>query len=561
MMKNKHNKNYTYSLVSNIKLFIPLLILVISINIVISVFSIINIRHQNHEFIENSVSLFQDETSSHLNAIQHFLEWTIIQELLVDSLETADNDYEQYVTLDSLQIRIANHQYTTGNEFNYFLYFQQQNVFYNASKLTFPYNDYIKIKELITNYANSNTRTPFSWQFTEINDSIYMHYIIIYKGRTLAAFVNVTDLFSPLLDMNFVKQGNIIITDRNNNIVYSGKESETIPGSSFYYTLHSYIADSKNIPYNIYIYTNNFRNYGNLFVFQLFVTITSTVACLILAISILKMYTKVIQPIKEFSENLANLNQNSTPLNFQSSQIRELEQTNIQFKNLIHEIRNLKITIYENELEKKHSQITFLQHQIKPHFYLNCLTTINSMAQLEDYKKIESMVSFTSRYLRYLFQTDKELLCIEYELAHIQAYLDIQQLRLGSFFTYSCSIDDVDRNALIPPLLLITFVENTIKHAYAGDKILQILLSVTHKQYESEHYLQIDITDTGQGFSEEVLKKLKAGENPGTNERPHIGIINSMQRLHLLYGDKYKISFFNEDCGGAHIKLLIPYQT
>lgn len=560
MLKNRREKNYTYSLVSNIKLFIPILILVISINLVISVFSLINVQHQNHEFIENSVSLFQDETSSHINAIQHFLEWTIIQELLVDSLEAETNDYEQYLTLDALQIRIANHQYTTGNEFNYFLYFQQQDNFYNASKLTFPYDDYVEIKDLIIHDATSNTRSPFSWKFTEINGTMYMHYAITYNGRTLATFVNIDDLFKPLLDMNFVQQGNIIITDDNKNIVYSSIETDTIPDSSFHYTLHSYIGNDKNMPYNIYLYTNNFRNYGNFFVFQLFVIITSTIACLILAISILKMYTKVVQPIREFSENLAHLNQGTTPLNFQSSRIRELEQTNTQFKNLIHEIRNLKITIYENELEKKHSQITFLQHQIKPHFYLNCLTTINSMAQLEDYKKIQSMVNFTSRYLRYLFQTDKEFLCIEYELSHIQAYLDIQQLRLGAFFSYTCSIEDSDKNALIPPLLLITFIENSIKHAYAGNNTLQITLSVTQKTVLSKQYLQIDIVDSGQGFSADVLEKLKLGENPGTDDRAHIGILNSMQRLQLLYGDNHKIRFFNEECGGAHIQLLIPYQ-
>ncbi len=559
MRKTKREKN-TYSLVSNIKLFIPLLIFVISINLVISIFSLINIQHQNHEYIENSVSLFQDETSSHINAIQHFMEWTIIQELLVNSLETETNDYEQYLTLDALQIRIANHQYTTGNEFNYFLYLQPQGKFYNVSNMTFPYDDYTQIKKIVLQYANADSREPFAWKYATINNSVYMHYMITYKDRTLAAFVNVTELFQPLLDMNFVKQGNIIITDCDKNIVYSSKGIDHIPDSLFGHTLHTYISDKKSTPYNIYLYTNNLRNYGNLFVFQLFVIITSTIACLILAISVLKLYTKVMQPIQEFTENLSHLNEDSAPLDFQSSRVKELEQTNIQFKNLIRQIRNLKITIYENELEKKHSQITFLQHQIKPHFYLNCLTTINSLAQLEDYKKIEMMVNFTSRYLRYLFQTDKELLCIEYELAHIQAYLDIQQLRLGDFFSYTCSIEEVDKNALIPPLLLITFIENTIKHAYAGNQILQISLTVKQKYIEENQYLQIDITDSGQGFSEEILEKIMHKENPGTDERVHVGILNSMQRLQLLYGNNHKIRFFNGESGGAHIQLLIPYQ-
>lgn len=183
------------------------------------------------------------------------------------------------------------------------------------------------------------------------------------------------------------------------------------------------------------------------------------------------------------------------------------------------------------------------------------------MAMLKDYKNIEAMINFTSRYLRYLFQTDKELLCIEYELAHIQAYLDIQQLRLGDFFTYSCSIEESDKNALIPPLLLITFIENTIKHTVATDGSLQIRLSVAQIQQEHNPYLKIDITDSGQGFSKDVLEKLSRGESLDTDGRTHVGIINSMQRLHLLYGDNHKIRFFNEVHGGAHIELIIPYQV
>ena len=108
--------------------------------------------------------------------------------------------------------------------------------------------------------------------------------------------------------------------------------------------------------------------------------------------------------------------------------------------------------------------------------------------------------------------------------------------------------------------MLITFIENTIKHAYAGNQILQISLTVKQKYIEESQYLQIDITDSGQGFSEEILEKIMHKENPGTDERVHVGILNSMQRLQLLYGNNHKIRFFNGESGGAHIQLLIPYQ-
>ena len=292
----------------------------------------------------------------------------------------------------------------------------------------------------------------------------------------------------------------------------------------------------------------------------MFVIITATCVCIILSAFIINMYRKVIKPISNFSANLEKLNDESDLLDLQSSRVRELEQTNIQFKNLIRQIKKLKINVYENELEKKRFQITFLQHQIRPHFYLNCLTTISSMAQLEDFQNIESMVLFTSRYLRYLFQTDKDLVRLEYELSHIQAYLDIQQLRLGSLISYTCIMKDELKKSLIPPLLLITFIENTIKYNPSTNETLEIQLLATKELLDNNPYLKIDIIDSGQGFPQNVLDSLLLKKSFNSDERTHIGITNSIQRLTLLYGDNHEIHFFNEKQGGAHIQLLIPYQ-
>lgn len=555
-------RKYSYSLANNLKIFIGIAVFVISVNFIISAVSLINLKRQNFDTIETSVTLFQQETASRLNAIQHFLEWTIVKELLIESLENTTNDYGQYLFLDSLQIRIANHQYTTGSKFNYFLYLQEQNQFLNVSKLTFTYDDYLKIKDFIISYASSDKRQLLSWQFAEINGSTYMYYIVNYNNRTLSTFINVNDLFMSLMDMNFVEQGKLVITDKNDMVIFSSDEQNEIRDSSLFYTLHTFYGYDEHLPYNILLYTDNFHNYGNLFLFHVVVIITSTGICLILSVLILNMYKRVIKPIQAFSANLASINQDSENvlLDLQSNRIRELEQTNLQFKNLIHEIKKLKITVYEKELEKKHFEITFLQHQIKPHFYLNCLTTINSMAQLEDYKNIESMVIFTSRYLRYLFQTDKDFLCVEYELEHIEAYLDIQQLRLGTFLTYTCTIDEADKNALIPTLLLITFIENTIKHNTTSDGRLQIHLAFAKHRQGDDLYLKIDICDSGKGFPADVLESLSLSKSIDRDGIPHVGIENSIQRLSLLYGENYKIRFFNEEQGGAHIQLFIPYQ-
>lgn len=558
--RTKDNPHSSYSLVGNIKVLILLAVFIIGINIIISTISIINIRKQNFEVIQSSVALFLQENSTNLSAIQHFIQWTILKELLIEEIEETNNGYEQFLAMDALRIRVENQQYATGYEYHYFVYLTEQDLFFNASQMTFPYSDYLKIKSFVINHATTAERQPFTWKFAEFNGTTYTYNILTYNNRTFCAFARISDQFAALEDMDFGKQGYYLISDLDGNTLLSNPDFEEKSESNLFYSLHIFNGSDYNLPYNISLYSDNFHNYGRLFLFQLIVIMTATCVCIILSAFIINMYRKVIKPISNFSANLEKLNDESDILDLQSSRVRELEQTNIQFKNLIRQIKKLKINVYENELEKKRFQITFLQHQIRPHFYLNCLTTIGSMAQLEDYQNIESMVLFTSRYLRYLFQADKDFVRLEYELSHIQAYLDIQQLRLGSFISYTCTVGNELKNTLIPPLLLITFIENTIKYNPSTNETLEIQLLATKELLDNNLYLKIDIIDSGQGFPQNVLDSLLLKKSFSSDERTHVGITNSIQRLILLYGDNHEIKFCNEKQGGAHIQLIIPYQ-
>ena len=557
---SKDNRYPSYSLVDNAKILILLAVFIIGINIIISTISIINMKKQNFEVIQSSVALFLQENSTNLQAIQHFIQWTILKELLIEEIEETNNGYEQFLAMDALRIRVENQQYATGYEYHYFVYLTEQDLFFNASQMTLTYSDYLKIKSFVIDHATTATSQSFTWKFAEFNGTTYIYNILTYNNRTFCAFAKISDQFAALADMDLGKQGYYLISDLDGNTVLSNPDFEEKTESNLFYSLHIFNGNDYNLPFNISLYSDNFHNYGRLFFFQMFVIITATCVCIILSAFIINMYRKVIKPISNFSANLEKLNDESDLLDLQSSRVRELEQTNIQFKNLIRQIKKLKINVYENELEKKRFQITFLQHQIRPHFYLNCLTTISSMAQLEDFQNIESMVLFTSRYLRYLFQTDKDLVRLEYELSHIQAYLDIQQLRLGSFISYTCIMKDELKKSLIPPLLLITFIENTIKYNPSTNETLEIQLLATKELLDNNPYLKIDIIDSGQGFPQNVLDSLLLKKSFNSDERTHIGITNSIQRLTLLYGDNHEIHFFNEKQGGAHIQLLIPYQ-
>lgn len=558
------SKRLPYSLSKTMRTFALIALLVLIINIVIASVSILNIQRQNHDTVQSAINLYQSEMTRNLTAIQRFVLWTVVREPLVETLEKSETEKERVDAINSIRSRVRDNQYSTGAEFSYCLYLRSEGAYYNASDVTLPWEEYQKVREYIITEIESTEagHTNFTWQVLQTESETYLYYLISYNNRGFVAIVNVKDMAAPLFTINFGKHGVITLSAQDGNQLYSSRtETDKVSySSSPFYHLYTFEGGPYRLPFNIHLYTNTFSSYGPALIIQIFIILSALAVVLILLVLILRMYTKAIQPIRHFTEALANIDIESDQSLLQQSNIQELQQTSTHFRNLLKEIDRLKVSVYEKELEKERFQISFLQNQIRPHFYLNCMTTIDSMARLENTKDIRSMVLFVSRYLRYLFHVDKELVRIEYELAHIRDFLDIQALRYGSSFLYDCKIASEDNDALIPPLLLITFVGNIIKHSIPQDEKMRIMLSVKRVQRGSEDFLCIDIIDSGQGFSEEILNKLSRGESLNTTTDSHIGISNSIERLKLLYGPKHSIDFFNEEAGGAHVRIVIPYQ-
>ena len=308
----------------------------------------------------------------------------------------------------------------------------------------------------------------------------------------------------------------------------------------------------------------------------------------------------VLRPLENFQIALKNVSAEDSILHMESPPLRELEPADQQLKNLVSQLQKMRISVYEEELERKKFEITFLQHQIRPHFYLNCLATIDSMAQLGEIEELRKMVLFTSQYIRYLFQVDSNLVRLSYELTHIEAYLDIQNLRMEENFEVEVKAAPEAMEACIPPLFLISFVENSVKHASvsAGEK-----LKISIHCRREEERLVMDIADSGQGFPPEFLREqegeLPLAEGKGGEplvaerkeeppvakrqeegaaigekreegsqikeaalKRTHIGIANSRKRLALLYGRSYRLVLLNlpAPAHGAVVHVEIPFE-
>lgn len=272
-------------------------------------------------------------------------------------------------------------------------------------------------------------------------------------------------------------------------------------------------------------------------------------------------YRRILTPMRQFVIKLNNPEEEKWLHDTDDHQILELEMASKEFREMMRQIQSLKIAIYEKELMQSKTELEYVQEQIRPHFYLNCISIIHGMAEKYRADDIIKIAEKLSDYLRYVINDSYVLREIGQEVAHIRDYIDIQTLRYEGFFRFEVMLDDGVEECLIPPLVLQVFVENAINHGVNFERQVEITLYIAQEQYKEEDYLYICISDTGEGFTEDVLDKIRNGENIVYNGRKHVGIQNTLKRLQIIYGDKSEISFFNmADHCGAVVELRIPAQ-
>ena len=146
--------------------------------------------------------------------------------------------------------------------------------------------------------------------------------------------------------------------------------------------------------------------------------------------------------------------------------LMEFRQVNSTFNSMIREVKQLRIDVYEEILERKNLEIAQLQTQAKPHFYLNSLNVIYSMVQCDEKKMVLKLIRHLADYCRYSMNTDNYLVQVQEELDFITSYVEIQKLRYHDQIDFTVTCEDELKSVSIPTMLLQEFVYNSFKYAF-----------------------------------------------------------------------------------------------
>ena len=189
------------------------------------------------------------------------------------------------------------------------------------------------------------------------------------------------------------------------------------------------------------------------------------------------------------------------------------------------EILNLKWDASKNEIELKN-----LRAQLNPHFLFNSLNSIRALVGL-DPDQAKTAITGLSTLLRSSINLGKQkLVKLEDEMELVKNYLELEQIRFEERLKIDYKIAENSSKCEIPPLMVQTIVENSIKHGIA-----QIIDGGTIKlesQFVNDE-LTILITNPGK------LNRLAIESG--------IGIVNTQKRLAILYGENSSFAINQKD--------------
>lgn len=228
------------------------------------------------------------------------------------------------------------------------------------------------------------------------------------------------------------------------------------------------------------------------------------------------------------------------------------------FNHLIDEIVGLKIKSYERQIDLQMTELKCVKLQIRPHFFLNAMTTISSLSLQGRNKEIASYIDALSKNIRYMFKSGLHTVSLAEEINHVKNYFDMQEMKYPGCVFYSIEIEPELEEWRIPQMVIHTIVENEYKYAVSLDNMLMILIKASKVVKEGEEYLYLEIEDDGKGYPEEVLEEFQNQEMKTKEDGTRIGLWSIKKMLELMYEQTGLFQIGNVEPKGCMNHIWIP---
>lgn len=211
--------------------------------------------------------------------------------------------------------------------------------------------------------------------------------------------------------------------------------------------------------------------------------------------------------------------------------------------------------LLNSENKRLNMEQKLLQVQLNPHFIFNSIANLQSLASSGNTKDtVRYLTAFSVLLRNILEQSRKDFIGLDEEVATLENYIQLQQMRYKDMFDYKINTDNTLYlpSILIPPMLIQPFIENAIEHGFRNidyKGLITVTFTVKNEQ------LIILVDDNGKGIETKSTNDQKKQSLAGIILKERLDVVFNSQ------GQEAKCEQTDKKHNGGHgytVKIVIP---
>jgi sensor histidine kinase YesM len=445
------------------------------------------------------------------------------------------------------------------------LYDKNYDIVLDAIKSGFNYNTKLKLRDFTGKAIDDDDIKSFEFNFIEVDGDIYLYKMLLTDTRAIAIYVKTSHFLNQLLSEESTNRSIILANNEGKIGRVWGAITEDISPGSYVNDIKSddyYQIEKEIIRDQLYIYCYTKKS-SILMQTNTGMIIVATAVCItmIFMIYVLRFTRKQIaKPMQRMVSDIERIKngeyQNRVNGNFHTREFQMLQDATNQ---MVEEIVGLKIQTYEKRIELQDMELKSIKLQIKPHFFLNALTTISSLSSQKRFKEINQYITSLSKNIRYIFRAGLHTISVKEEINHVKNYFEMQELKYPGCIFYLIDLPAELEDWEIPQMLIHTFIENEFKYAVSMDKILTILIKISlETTIMGEELLLIEIEDDGKGYPQEVLDYMNGITKKVSEKGSRVGLWSIKRMMEIMYERDDLITLENIKPFGCLNRIYVP---
>lgn len=519
----------------------------------------------------NAVASSKQALSYHVNNIQNNLSNTSMDLLeLFDSHIDSFLNYremtseQQYFALIELRRSMSTKVTKGGATDMFFMVIPGEDMFVGSISNQIYAKEILLLSDFAKTYDYDAPRggSRDEWLTFDIEGQAYLLKMLQYADIVFGAVVKSSTLMSPMLEV--ASDQSIYYLSNTSGDILSATSSLGLTIAEAGNAHSGYLYITQPVPEfggitNIVEKRNVFFGLETM---QWFIIGLSVTAFIVMPLIFRSFSKNLFQPIIQLDRGAKEVESGNWEYQFPEKTVSlEFDRLFKSFNSMTREIKTLKILSYEEKLERNKAELKFLQMQLKPHFFLNAISTISSLTFYNKNTEIRQLINYLSNHLRYMFKGGLAQVQLHEELQHVDNYIQMQSIRYPDRIFYMNDIAAEVSNHKVPQYLVHTFVENTFKHALSYKEMLSIFIKAERIVKDDMAFVRIMIEDDGEGFPLEMIEAFNAGTSQSQDRGEHVGMTNIQQTLKLLYKRDDLLRISNVIPQGAQVQILIPIES